>query len=278
MSDAVNETNVTRRHSDDPAYAGALPDYTRRAGAGPTLVFLHYWGGSARTWTDVVDRLPGRDVLTLDFRGWSNSKSLLGPFSLRQLARDTLGVIADAGLSDFVLIGHSMGGKVSQLVASTRPAGLRGIVLVAPGPSKPAAAVTAEYRDGLSHAYDDDETTATARDRILTARPLSDAVKAQVLEDSRSSSREAGTEWPLRGIAEDITAEAEKISVPVLVLAGENDVVEPVDVLRSNLLPYLSDATFEVLPETGHLMPLEVPGPLADAIVRFVSARAVTAM
>lgn len=26
-----------------------LPAYDHRPGTGPTLVFLHYWGGSART-------------------------------------------------------------------------------------------------------------------------------------------------------------------------------------------------------------------------------------
>jgi pimeloyl-ACP methyl ester carboxylesterase len=251
---------------------GPLPVYEHRAGSGPTLVFLHYWGGSARTWDAVVDRLPGRDVLTLDFRGWSRSRSLPGPFSLGQLASDTLDVIADAGLSDFVLVGHSMGGKVSQLIAATRPVGLRALVLVAPGPAKPAEAVTPEYRDGLSHAYDSDGSTSTARDHILSATPLSDAVKAQVLEDSRASAPDAGTEWPLRGIAEDITAEARKIAVPVLVLAGEHDVVEPGDVLRTNLLPYLSDATLEVVRGTGHLMPLEVPNALAERIARLVPA------
>jgi len=47
----------------------ALPVYHHRSGAGPTLVFLHYWGGSARTWGLVTDRLTDRDILTLDFRG-----------------------------------------------------------------------------------------------------------------------------------------------------------------------------------------------------------------
>jgi pimeloyl-ACP methyl ester carboxylesterase len=187
-------------------------------------------------------------------------------------------VIADAGLSDFVLIGHSMGGKVAQLVAATGPAGLRALVLVAPGPAKPAQAVTAEYQDDLSHAYDNDETTSTARDHILTATPLSDTVKTQVLEDSQASSSGARTEWPLHGIAEDITADAGSISVPVLVLAGENDVVEPIDVLRSNLLPYLSDAALTVVPKTGHLIPLEAPDALAEAVARFIPASAPTSM
>ncbi|MFI8231142.1 alpha/beta fold hydrolase [Streptomyces sp. NPDC085900] len=249
-----------------------LPTYDHRPGNGPTLVFLHYWGGSARTWDLVVDRLPGRDVLTVDFRGWGRSRGMSGPYTLRRLADDTLAVIADAGVTDHVLVGHSMGGKVAQMAAATRPAGLRGIVLVGSGPARPAAQITPEYREALSHAYDSDESVAGARDHVLTATELPPAVKAQILTDSRAGAVAARTEWPLRGIAEDITEHTRMVSVPALVVAGENDRVEPVDVLRDNLVPFLSQADFTVIPNTGHLIPLEAPGDLVDAITAFAPA------
>ncbi|WP_405659976.1 alpha/beta hydrolase [Streptomyces sp. NBC_01166] len=250
-----------------------LPAYDHRPGTGPTLVFLHYWGGSARTWDLVVDRLAGRDVLTVDFRGWGRSSSLSGPYTLRRFADDTLAVIADAGVTDYVLVGHSMGGKVAQLVAASRPARLRGIALVAPGPAKPAAEITPEYQEALSHAYDSDESVAGARDNILTATELPEAMKSQIATDSRAGADAARAEWPLRGIAEDITEHTRMISVPALVVAGENDHVEPVDVLRDNLVPYLSEVDFEVIPETGHLIPLEAPAELVDVITAFAPAR-----
>lgn len=249
-----------------------LPTYDHRRGTGPTLVLLHYWGGSARTWDLVVDRLAGRDVLTVDFRGWSRSNGLPGPYTLGQLADDTLAVLAESGVSDYVLVGHSMGGKVAQLVAAMRPVGLRGIVLVGSGPAKPAAQITPEYQEALSHAYDSDESVAGARDHVLTASELPASVKARIVTDSRAGADAARTEWPLRGIAEDITAHTRMISVPALVVAGENDQVEPVDVLRDNLVPYLSQADFMVIPNTGHLIPLEAPGDLVTAIAAFAPA------
>jgi pimeloyl-ACP methyl ester carboxylesterase len=90
--------------------------------------------------------------------------------------------------------------------------------------------------------------------------------------DSRSGADAARTEWPLHGIAEDITGHTRMISVPALVVAGENDRVEPVDVLVDNLVPYLSGADFTVIPHTGHLIPLEAPADLADAITAFAPA------
>jgi len=246
-----------------------LPAYDHRRGTGPTLVFLHYWGGSARTWDLVTRHLGERDVVTTDLRGWSRSSDLPGPYTLRQLADDTLAVLADAGVADYVLVGHSMGGKIAQLVAAARPAGLRGLVLVGPGPARPAAEITPEYQEQLSHAYDSEESTAAARDHILTATPLPDEIKAQVLRDSRSSAAAARSEWPLRGIAEDVSEQTQMVDVPVLVVAGENDHVEPLKVLRENLIPYLSTARVKVIPSTGHLIPLEAPAELADAIAAF---------
>ncbi|MFI7339834.1 alpha/beta fold hydrolase [Streptomyces sp. NPDC050085] len=249
-----------------------LPAYDHRPGTGPTLVFLHYWGGSARTWDLVVDCLPGRDVLTVDFRGWSRSSGLPGPYTLGQLADDVLAVLADSDVNDYVLVGHSMGGKVAQLVAATRPAGLRGLVLVGSGPAKPAAQITPDYQEALSHAYDSDESVAGARDHILTATRLPASVKSRISTDSRAGVDACRTEWPLHGIAEDITEHTRMVSVPALVIAGENDQVEPVDVLRDNLVPYLSQAEFTVIPATGHLIPLEAPADLADAITAFAPA------
>ncbi|WP_369211388.1 alpha/beta fold hydrolase [Streptomyces flavofungini] len=246
-----------------------LPVYDHTPGAGPTLVFLHYWGGSARTWDLVVDRLAGRDTLTMDFRGWSRSSSLPGPYTLSQLADDTLAVIADAGVTDYVLVGHSMGGKIAQLIAAARPAALRGIVLVGSAPAKPAVEITPEYRTGLSHAYDSDESVADARDHILTATELPESVKARIATDSRAGADAARTEWPLHGIAKDICEQTCMISVPALVIAGENDRVEPVGVLVSNLVPYLSGADVMVIANTGHLIPLEAPAALVDAITGF---------
>lgn len=95
------------------------------------------------------------------------------------------------------------------------------------------------------------------------------ALKAQVAAYSRADAPGARTEWPLHGIAQDITGHAQKIDVPLLVVAGEHDQVEPPDVLRSNLVPYLAHVDFTIIPAAGHLIPLKAPAELAQAITEF---------
>jgi pimeloyl-ACP methyl ester carboxylesterase len=240
-----------------------LPVYDYQPGEDPALVLLHYWGGSARSWQRVIGLLPGRAIVSIDARGWRRSRGLPGPYTLEQLAQDARDVILDAGLTDYILVGHSAGGKVAQLVAAAHPAGLAELILVGPAPAKPAATITPAFQEQLLHAYESDEAVLASIANVLTATPLSDDVKAQIVADSLDVVPEAREEWARRGVIQDITSQARAIEVPVTVIVGENDKLEPEPVLRDNLLPYLVKAELRVIPRTGHLMPLEAPADLA---------------
>src|SRR5271169_1213825 len=102
------------------------------------VVFLHCWGGSSRTWDRVLAALPpGYRTVAIDQRGWGSSEHPSGGFSVANLANDTAGAIEALGLERYILVGHSMGGKTAQLLASRRPKGLVGLVLVASAPPSP---------------------------------------------------------------------------------------------------------------------------------------------
>lgn len=261
-------TTVSTTHHV-PVADGSI-EVRRRGGGGPTLVFVHYWGGSAGTWDAVVERLPAdRDTVRFDQRGWGSSRALPGTYRLDELADDLIDIVK--GLGTFVLVGHSMGGKVSLLAAARRPPGLAGVALLAPAPPQPPASVTAEYRHGLSRAYESAQSVGQALDHVLTATPLAGAVRSAVVQDSLNSDEAARLEWPLRGIATDVTDAARTIEAPVLVLAGERDQVEPPDVLRRCLLPSVPQARFEIVPASGHLLPLEAPAEVAAALEDFIA-------
>ena len=167
-------------------------------GQGPTvLVFLHYWGGSSRTWRDVIGALgSGVRCIAIDQRGWGQSDAPAGGYALADLAADAEGVISAVGLERYILVGHSMGGKVVQLIASRRPAGLQGLVLVAPSPPSPMA-LPLEVRRGMVHAYDDRASVIATVEQVLAGSPLQADRLERVVADSVAGAAPAKTAWPL---------------------------------------------------------------------------------
>ena len=241
------------------------------ASSRPTLVFLHYWGGSSRTWDGVIGALPpAYDTIAPDLRGWGDAAPA-DSYALADFAADVQQMIATRGLVNYVLVGHSMGGKIAQLLASRRPAGLVGLVLVAPAPPTPLH-MPAEARAVMAGAYDTATAVEQAIDHVLTSSPLSPALRLQVIEDSLRGDPAAKKAWPNHTSHEDISAAVGAIAVPVLVVAGALDRVDPAPVLQTEVLGRIAQATMQVLPGTGHLSPLEAPAGVAAAIDAFASA------
>jgi pimeloyl-ACP methyl ester carboxylesterase len=239
-------------------------------GAGdPSLVFLHYYGGSSRTWKHVTAKLaPIFRTITIDHRGWGESDAPEGGYGLADLAADAEGVIAALNLQRYVLVGHSMGGKVAQLMASRQPVGLAGLILVAPSPPSPMI-MPAQAREMMAGAYASREAVEASIDTMLTAKPLSAEDREQVIEDSLRGAPQAKAAWPRSTSLEDIAAQVGDISVPTLVIAGALDRVDPPIRLRAELLPRIPQAVMHVLPATGHLSMLESPDAVAELIADF---------
>src|SRR5512139_1187286 len=245
----------------------------QRGAGGPALVFLHYWGGSSRTWQHVVNALsPDYRTVAIDQRGWGKSASPEAGYALSDLADDALALVDALHLESYILVGHSMGGKVAQLAASRRPRGLRGLVLVAPTPPRPLA-LPLDARHGMVHAYDSRESIVATVQQVLAPGGLSDGDLETVIAESLAGALQAKSAWPLATSQEDITADVPKIDVPVIVISGEHDRVDPPEVLLRELLPRIPQARLVVLPGVGHLLPLEAPADLAHVIKAFVLAQ-----
>lgn len=98
--------------------------------AGPPVVLLHCLAGDADDWAVVAEALAadGRWVVAPDMRGHGASGRT--PHYSFALMRDDVLALADSlGLERFDLVGHSMGGSVSVLVAETAPERLTRLVL-----------------------------------------------------------------------------------------------------------------------------------------------------
>lgn len=177
-------------------------------------------------------------------------------------------MIKALNLKHYVLVGHSMGGKVAQLMASRQPAGLAGLVLVAPSPPQPMAK-PAEAREMMAGAYASRASVEATIDNVLTAKRLTADDREQVIADSLRGAPPAKIAWPRTTSLEDITSEVGAIAVPTLVVACELDRVDSPALLRQELLSRIPQAVMHVLPGAGHLSMLESAAALVPLVERF---------
>ncbi len=236
----------------------------------PTLVFLHYMGGSGRTWAAVIDLLAvTHRCVAPDLRGWGSSPKDADTYGLEAMADDIAALITDLGLTEYVLVGHSMGGKISQMLAGSRPPGLVGLVLVAPAPPT-SLVVPAEFRQASLARYQSRDGMQEVFP-ILAERPLAPEVRERVIADTLGGALAAKQAWFESGMDLDITPAAAAIEVPTLIIVGSADQVETEASLRREIGQHVPQAAFESLPGIGHLALLEAPDEVADAIRRFLA-------
>lgn len=258
----------------EPHKPDALEQRTR-----PTIVFLHFWGGSACTWSLVTPRIveAGYRTIAPDFRGWGNSTGPEDPsrdaYSIATLAGDVETIIDRLGLKRVVLVGLSMGAKVAQLVASRSHPEVVGLVLMSPAPTTPLR-LPPDMREQQIHAYDNSESAAFVAKNVLTTsfQAQNTALPDFVVEDMVKGNEWARAAWPAYAMEENVTNDAERlrISVPVLVLAAEKDVVEPQERVRKQVVERILNAKLKILPGSGHLSPLDAPEAVVENLIQFL--------
>lgn len=111
--------------------------HVRTTPAGPDAepaLFVHGLGGSAHNWTDFAGLLRDRlAVESLDLPGHGRSEPPpRNRYSLDDFAATVIAYLDESGRGPVHLVGNSMGGAISILVASRRPDLVRTLTLISP--------------------------------------------------------------------------------------------------------------------------------------------------
>jgi len=99
----------------------------QRAGNGPPLLLLHGFPQSKAIWHLVAPQLSERfTVIASDLRGYGESSKPVGNsdhsnYSKRSMAMDQVELMKHLGFSEFQLLGHDRGGRVSHRLATDYP-------------------------------------------------------------------------------------------------------------------------------------------------------------
>jgi pimeloyl-ACP methyl ester carboxylesterase len=145
-SQAIREQALKDSHavsfaaSDGVELSGRLfgPEHARTG-----VVLAHMLPSDQRSWFDFADRLGtmGYAVLTFDFRGYcpgGNGGCSQGTKDVAAIWQDVEGAVAflrDRGLGSIALVGASMGGTASLVVAGKEGSGISAVVTLSAPPS-----------------------------------------------------------------------------------------------------------------------------------------------
>ena len=99
-------------------------------GDGETIVILHGLFGMSDNWKTIARRLSDKyHIVTLDLRNHGRS-GRDDEMTYRAMAEDVVETLVDPGISDFYLIGHSMGGKVAMKMADLYPERIKSLIIL----------------------------------------------------------------------------------------------------------------------------------------------------
>jgi pimeloyl-ACP methyl ester carboxylesterase len=231
----------------------------------PSLVFLHYFGGSSLAWTEVITSLSKNyHCVAPDLRGFGSSAASAESFTIEDYADDIEKLTASLRIENFALVGHSMGGKFALSLAARKPKNLQSLILLAPSPPTPEP-IPDDERAKLLNARGN-RCVATETVCQAAGGKLPGEVFERSVNDNLRSSEAAWLAWLESESRRDIASDIRKINVPVLVAAGEKDEMMTAALLRREIVRRVEKARLVVVAKVKHLLPLEAPEEVADLI------------
>ena len=264
------EANGVKLHYLDYGTAGQRP-----------MLCVH--GGAAHAhWYDYVAPgfTPDHHVLSLDQRGhgdsgWADQHT----YSWKTYAEDLKVLVDKLDLNDFVLVGHSMGGMVSLVYASTYPGRVGRLVIVDSIMLMPMDRVSAmrEFGARPARGYKTQEELV-ARYRLEAAEKQLTAPDVVHRMAMHSGRRDADGQWRHkadRRVYANFSQIAgvplwEKIRIPALAIRSEDSRRFATEVLAEIRARAPQVQTAEV-PASDHHIMLDNPQGFVDAVRKFLA-------
>ena len=250
----------------------------RVTGEGKPVVLLHAFPLSAEMWSAQHAGLASRArLVTPHQRGFGGTPLGDAPPSLDVAADDLVGVLDELAIDRAVLGGLSMGGYVAMAFLRRHPERVGGLVLAdTKAGADPEAAVANRRR--IADALEQTGSSAVLVEEVYPAL-LSDATRTEhpdladrVRKDVSSAPPDASA-WAQRAMAgrPDSFDTLRAVSVPALVLVGEDDRLTPLAEAEA-MVDALPQARLVTVRGAGHLSAIEAPAAFNAAVIAFLDA------
>lgn len=235
-----------------------------QAAAGqPNVVLVHGAAGSHLDWPPQLRKMAGSMVYALDLPGHGRSDKP-GRTTIDGYTDVVSEFVAALKLRNVILVGHSMGGAIAQMIGLRQPAWLAGLVLVGTGARLRVAPL---FLDGVMADFE------AVADRLMNFY-WGDGTPAEVIQHSRRMWIENDPAVVhgdfLACDRFDITDRLEEITTPVLVIGSSADRMTPLK-YSQYLAEHLPRAKLVTVDDCGHMLALERADVVTTAVWDFVS-------
>lgn len=243
-------------------------------GSGRPIICLHGVTAHAWVWSAVAEPMVSvGHVVAMDLRGFGDSQwSADAEYTTDDHVRDLGSLVTTLGADEVDLVGASWGGLVAIAYAAGNPARVHRVALV---DVEPASAMAEDSVPLMDYDFASFEEVLAA-ERAANPHAPDDMIEIAASFGTRPG--EAGRfyrkrdpyflqRWPFR--ADDRWTELSSLGVPTLVVHAANSFI-PADVAE-RMAKEAARGTLVEIADSGHVVPIENPHDLAEALVAFLS-------
>lgn len=227
----------------------------------PQVIWLHGWARAGQDFTLAANALAERGIgsVALDLPGFGASPAPEVAGGARHYAELILPAIKEIADGPLVFVGHSFGGTVAAVIASEHPELVSALVLVGSPVVRQRGSARAPF---------------TYRSiRWLAKRHLVGEGRLERARQKYGSTDYKRAQGIMRDVLvasvnESYEPELQRLEMPVTFVVGERDLDVPLAVATIAAGLVKGPSTIRELTAVGHLVPLEAPGELVDAVVK----------
>jgi pimeloyl-ACP methyl ester carboxylesterase len=243
-------------------------------GGGPPLLLLHGFPFAAEAFRPQLSGLSSKvRVIVPDHRGFGGSDPGEGPLEMSGIARDSLALLDQLGISSAVVGGVSMGGYAAMALVREDPARVKGLALLNTQAGADDAAGK-ERREAVARDVEANGVKALVDGMLpkLFAPGVSSTVKAPIEAIMRAA--------PPRGVAAasrgmglrvDSREILHRFGGPALVVGGTLDAITPPE-KAAQMAELLSGSRLLIIEGASHLAHAEAAEQVNAALLELVAA------
>ena len=257
---SANESTVRVGENDVQMFSG---------GSGPPLLYLHGAGGNAG-WQAFHESLAqSHTVYAPSQPGFNGTARPRWISTINDLAHFNLEMVQQMGLTQYILVGHSMGGWVAAEMAAMGQENLKGLVLIDAVGIRPKQSEIAEIFMVSA------QTRAGLRFHDTSQVPNYEELSREMTPEETNtdhSNREMASRlcWKPYMYNPSLPFYLTKVKSPTLIIWGKQDAIVPAE-CADLYHQVLSNSTLKVIDNCGHSPQVEKPQEFQAAIAGFMS-------